>query len=403
MKSLFVFMTLLAASTCSLAQTLTFQFIAPTQAVIPGAEARVDLVALNRSAGRAAWSPPETLIGRLRVEGRGWAIELRRQAVPSNLSVDAGAFAEATYAFTVPADARGAAVIEIEALGRLRTLLDIGDAAASPPGNIAKVDAPGSVEPPTTAGRRSAISRIQRAFADRFSEHQPVYFIYGADDPVAKFQFSFKYRLFGDNEEGGRPGPVLSGLHFGYTQRSLWDLAGNSSPFYDSSYMPELLFESLAPASDDAGKRVHWLGFQVGAQHESNGRDGLGSRSLNIAYVRPAVMFGRAEGWNIILAPKFFLYVDDLEDNPDLDAYRGYVEFLLALGKNDGAGLVAIARAGSDFENGSVELNFTYPIRFSLGNFASFFLVQYFEGYGESLLNYNERSSTVRFGFSFVR
>jgi len=30
-------------------------------------------------------------------------------------------------------------------------------------------------------------------------------------------------------------------------------------------------------------------------------------------------------------------------------------------------------------------------------------MVQYFDGYGESLLEYNQHSSTVRAGFSLVR
>jgi outer membrane phospholipase A len=34
---------------------------------------------------------------------------------------------------------------------------------------------------------------------------------------------------------------------------------------------------------------------------------------------------------------------------------------------------------------------------------ATFLLVQWFEGYGESILNYNRRSSVVRAGIALVR
>src|ERR1700756_2433559 len=110
-----------------------------------------------------------------------------------------------------------------------------------------------------------ALSHFQRTCVDRLSPHMPSYFIYGTKAPEVKFQFSVKYRLL------SMPGPVhLRNLNVGYTQRSLWDVQAPSSPFFDTSYMPELFWESLTPAESLTGSGAHWLGYHAGIQHESN-------------------------------------------------------------------------------------------------------------------------------------
>jgi len=196
--------------------------------------------------------------------------------------------------------------------------------------------------------------------------------------------------------------PALRGLHLAYTQRSLWDIQAKSSPFFDTSYMPEIIGEWQAARSLNPGP-VQWLGQQLSLQHESNGRDGPTSRSVNIVYYRPGVLFGDINGWNLILSPKIYAYVGDLSNNPDIAKYRGYGEFRAAFGKNERFGLSFTGRLGEHFNKGSMQFDLTLPMRSRLIDFASYFMVQYFDGYGESLLEYNQHSSTVRAGFSLVR
>jgi outer membrane phospholipase A len=169
--------------------------------------------------------------------------------------------------------------------------------------------------------------------------------------------------------------------------------------------MPEFMYESLAPAPANPGfLGLRWYGYQTSLQHESNGRDGTNSRSMNLFYVRPIFGLDLSEKWTLMFAPKMFVYIDNLSDNPDLPLYRGYGEYLITLGQKDGLSLSALARIGSHFDRGSIQLDFNYPLHVaSIGNFASFLLVQYFNGYGESLLKYNESSQVIRAGFSVVR
>ncbi|QYM77855.1 phospholipase A [Horticoccus luteus] len=389
--------------------------VQPVGNATPGEEAHVTMFALNRGAEPVNAPLPSRMAARLAAGERRWTVQLQRVSGGEG-AIAAGAFAEAEYAYLVPADASGSVVFTLSAPGAGGVLVDLQGKAR--PDRLVRSDTEETAEAatqaektevakvakPTTSGVPTpAISKIQRAFSDHFSAHQPVYFIFGPNDPAAKFQFSFKYRMVSDSVAESTTVQPLQGLYFAYTQRSLWNITESSSPFYDSSYMPEIFYERLEPAANQKGDWVHWLGYQGGLMHESNGRDGLSSRSLNIAFVRPMLMLGHFDGWNLILAPRVFAYVGGLSDNPTMANYRGHVEWNAYLGKNGGMALAITGRTGSGFHKGSLQLDLTYPLKSRLGNIATFFLVQYFNGYGEGLLNFDERSDTWRAGFSLVR
>ena len=76
------------------------------------------------------------------------------------------------------------------------------------------------------------------------SENEPIYFSVGTrGDTTARFQLSFKYRLFDRQFGWGRNWPWLAGLHFAYTQTSIWNLSETSKPFTDTSYRPSLFWQ----------------------------------------------------------------------------------------------------------------------------------------------------------------
>ena len=255
----------------------------------------------------------------------------------------------------------------------------------------------------TSTAFRPVAARLQRAVIENFSFHEPIYFIYGPDEPVAKFQFSFRYRLTGRRDSPVETDPAPKGLYLAYTQRSLWNIKEPSSPFYDTSYMPELMFESLAEDRPDHQGLVTFYGYQTGYKHESNGRDGDYSRSLNILYVRTAWLIGQRTGWRMIIAPRVFAYIGSNSDNSEIAKYRGYGELLLSVGRDDGIQVNFTGIMGKNWDKGSMQFDVTHPIRIPAVNFDTFLMVQYFNGYGESLRDYNRKSSTWRAGFSLVR
>lgn len=246
-----------------------------------------------------------------------------------------------------------------------------------------------------------ATARIRRTFADHLAPHEPLYFIAGADAPAAKFQISFKYKVL-DLSGLSRRSRARS-LQLGFTQRSLWDVDAASSPFYDTSYMPELIYESLAPMTEGNHGGLRLLGFQAAGRHESNGRDGGVSRSLNYMYLRPIMAFGRLDGWHVLFIPELNAYVGGLGDNGDLRDTRDRGRLTLVLGHNDGPSATLAAWAGRRLRNGSMQIDLTIPMSTRLFEFATYALVQYFHGYGESLLAYRDKSRMLRAGICLIR
>ncbi len=393
-----IFLAFLFLAATASAQNVVVNLLAPVEAASPGGEVRVDLVVLNPTPTEVVFETPLTLSGTLSSERRSWPVELRGQAGGGAL-VAARGFSYRSFIFTVPADARGRLVLDLTQPQPVRALIEV-KAAADPGREPQLVSAPLS----TSLPGQPAASVIQRTFAGRFSPHEPVYFIYGPDAPGAKFQFSFKYRVLGEKAGLGKTLPALRGLYAGFTQRSLWDIDAQSSPFYDSSYMPELMLESQSVIDPGAAGGFKLLGYQAGVRHESNGQQGVNSRSVNIAYFRPVFSVGRLDGWNLLVIPRVFGYIADLKDNPDIAAYRGHVELTTILGRNDRAALALTGRIGNGFHKGSLQADLTFPVKFDrMFDFATYFLIQYWNGYGESLRDYNKQTSTVRAGFSLVR
>mgnify|MGYP003393987351 CR=1 FL=1 len=234
------------------------------------------------------------------------------------------------------------------------------------------------------------------------STHEPLYIIVGRrNETSAKLQLSFKYRLFDDESALTQFLPLLGKLHFGYTQTSLWDIGGESAPFRDTSYRPRFFYhEDNFWRSPDGQQR---LSFAAGVEHESNGRAGLDSRSINVIFVRTRWRINIGKDMYLVLWPKLISYFER-SDNPDIAAYRGYGDLNMRLGKYDGIEASTTWRKGTQ-TMGSWQVDLTYPIRRRiLADAGGFLHLQYFSGYGESLLDYNlRRASQIRLGFSIVR
>jgi hypothetical protein len=127
-----------------------------------------------------------------------------------------------------------------------------------------------------------------------------------------------------------------------------------------------------------------------------------GSRSLNTVYFKPTVAWDLPRGWQLSLSPRFIGYVDK-EENPDLERYRGYVEWLVTGEHRDGVKLSASLRKGTSSGFGSAELNASWPLDTFFPELGGRILLQYFNGWGESLLDYNlRRPDQFRVGFMVV-
>jgi outer membrane phospholipase A len=231
------------------------------------------------------------------------------------------------------------------------------------------------------------------------SENDPMYFIVGTRGGTsARFQLSFKYRLFDASAGFGQEQPWLSGLYFGYTQNSLWDLSTESKAFRDTSYRPSVFWKW-----ERAGQtRALFDGARMGLEHESNGGSGETSRSINIAFVRPEWIWRIGDGGSFEFTPKAYVYLDK-EENTDIAQYRGYVDWRARWDSGGNWIATAVLRYGTA-EKGSVLLDVSRRTRdLKFGPISGYLHVQFFAGYGESILDYNVRNkSQIRFGFAIV-
>jgi outer membrane phospholipase A len=270
-----------------------------------------------------------------------------------------------------------------------------------PVGTTAEAPAEAPAESP--AGGLDSTDPALVEFARHFSGHEPIYFLAGTKAPNVKFQVSFKYAVANPEAPLVKKFPALEGINLAYTQTSLWDTSDESAPFFDSSYKPEVLWsDEYIPALSRRG--AYGLGLQFGMQHESNGKGGLDSRSLNIAYVRPVFTLGDPRDFRLTVAPRVFTYLGGQGDNEDIENYRGYADLRAKVGWRDGLELSALGRLGDDWDRGSIQLDLTYPLRkLFFGNLDVYLDVQGFYGHGESLLGYNRRTSALRFGIAVVR
>lgn len=249
--------------------------------------------------------------------------------------------------------------------------------------------------------RRDAVqaltSRIGTELEPPLSENEPIYLVMGVRDGVtARFQLSFKYRLFDYGSGFGNERPWLAGFYFAYTQTSLWDLSSESKAFRDTSYRPSLFWKWERTDGQT------WLdSARVGAEHESNGRDGPRSRSINTLFVRPEWRWP-VGGGSVEFAPRINKYLDK-EENPDIERYRGHVDWRVRYNTGGNWIATALARTGTG-GHGSLQLDLSRRTRdLKIGPISGYLYLQYFNGYGEDIIDYNvRRNAQLRVGFAIV-
>jgi phospholipase A1/A2 len=233
------------------------------------------------------------------------------------------------------------------------------------------------------------------------SANEPMYFLMGKNSEHgmdSRFQLSFKYRPF--DPEGTVAGfvPLLSNLYFAYTQTTLWDIGSPSSPFRDTSYRPSVFYRWVG-----SGRNLMPDEWRFGAEHESNGQSEPVSRSLNTLFVRPTWNFDIADGRRLSFSPKIQDYLDK-SGNSDIQRYRGYVDWQLRYGREDGLivdGLYRLGTAG--YSSGQLDVSYPFSNRI-FARTGAFVHLQLLSGYGETLLDFNKKGDTqIRLGLSIAR
>lgn len=223
-----------------------------------------------------------------------------------------------------------------------------------------------------------------------FGLYKDNYFIFGP--PVGskpnkgntnvKFQISVRQKLTKSTLPGG------TYLYLCYTQKVFWNVLEESLPMKDLNFNPGI---GLAKPVFKNGKYIGKFIFQI--EHESNGRDSIASRSWNRFSFGCDLLITT----NFLVHAKFWIPYVDGENNKDLLKYVGIGQIGIEVMSDDRrwrGSLVFVKRKTwkPDF-NTIVEVSWQFSRKADWSLFA-----QYYNGYGEGLLDYNCHSSRLRAG-----
>jgi len=214
---------------------------------------------------------------------------------------------------------------------------------------------------------------------------------YENEDVEAQFQISLKVPLALDLFDGRMD------IFGAYTNRSFWQMYNSefSEPFRETNHEPEIWVQF----NND------WQVFGLtnalnafGFVHQSNGQAGLRSRSWNRVFAN--FIFEKDD---FVLSFKPWIWVSsDISgsDNPDITDYMGHGEFRAAWQHNGHiVSMMLRNQLESGFDKGAVELGWSIPV-YNYPYLKAY--MQYFYGYGESLIDYDRKVNRIGVGISIT-
>ncbi|MFG6175806.1 phospholipase A [Halomonas sp. THAF12] len=201
-----------------------------------------------------------------------------------------------------------------------------------------------------------------------------------------KFQFSAKFQLAQDLILGH------GDLYFAYTQRSWWQAynADASSPFRETNYEPEAFIDF-----DNDWSLAGWTNInnRIAINHQSNGRSSNLSRSWNRLILTSTFI---NDDWAVSLAPYWRLpEAEGEDDNPDIHEYLGYGDVTVARRLFNDHEASLLWRGNPDRGHMGAQFDYSWPL---FGKVRGH--LQYYHGYGDSLIDYNRSVQRLGVGFS---
>jgi phospholipase A1 len=203
-----------------------------------------------------------------------------------------------------------------------------------------------------------------------------------ASNSNIKFQLSVSQKLTRSRL------PFDTYLFIQFTQKTIWNLLEESLPMRDLNFNPGIgLGHLMVHNNNYVGKILFMI------EHESNGKDSIASRSWNkVSLSANYILSNNFEGQLKLWAP-----IIDSNNNKDILKYNGIGHIGLNYRTTDErfqAGLLTTWRTGSFSFNTQIDISFKVN-----HNENQYFFIQYYNGYGENLLDYKMFKSVLRIGF----
>ncbi len=197
-----------------------------------------------------------------------------------------------------------------------------------------------------------------------------------------KFQISIAQRLTKSTL------PWNTYLFLTYSQKCFWNVFEESMPMRDLNFNPGIGLGKLLIVKDRLIGKMMLL-----MEHESNGRDGEDSRSWNKISLSASIFVDP----QFMVHGKVWIPIIDGQNNKDILKYSGiYQTGIQVTSKNKrfGMAITLVKRQGFNLNfNTIIELNYKL---FKKDN--QYLFLQYYNGYGENLLDYNKFHSRLRAG-----
>lgn len=236
------------------------------------------------------------------------------------------------------------------------------------------------------------VDSLRREFDDGpyFGLYKDNYFTVGTslgtkptkDNSDVKFQISIAQRLTKSVL------PWHTYIFLMYSQKTVWSVFKESMPMRDMNFNPGIGWTKPFFNKDRyVGKLTLML------EHESNGRDGDQSRSWNKVSISGSVLI---DEW-IMVHGKFWIPIIDGMNNKDILSYSGIYQHGVEISTPDRKfiwDLTLVKRKGWNL-NFNTSLEFSWRVHKKSNQYL---FVQYYNGYGENLLDYNQFRSRLRVG-----
>ncbi len=174
-------------------------------------------------------------------------------------------------------------------------------------------------------------------------------------------------------------------LNAAYTQLMYWQFYAKSQYFRETNYEPEVYLEHYVNP---------FMTAQLGVDHQSNGRGGILERSWNRGYLQfnfsGQQWLAHVRLWALMMQSES----SDLH-NPNIAHYLGHDNIVLSRDLYDFKASLEVQNIESGLKRGFVLTSLSYPVL----NYISIY-GQFFTGYGQSLIEYDHRTTSVGIGIS---
>ncbi len=240
----------------------------------------------------------------------------------------------------------------------------------------------------------------------------------GNTNSQAKFQISMKFRVLKPNLYVFKYN--IFPAYVAYTQKTLWNVGQQSRPFEESSINPEFFLDY--PVNTTITGRFKLRSIVISPiEHESNGLAGVQSRGWNRQYV--LIKFGleskeKLEDSNSFLSDKARLYIKLWHAS----SYSDETAYLRSIGSNDkfldymGQGEIGVSVRnflwGGSLRDHQLDVktpifraqsknSYELEFRQQLPNTNFALYLQYWYGYGETLMRFDQFGRRGFVGLSF--